>query len=113
LDEDTSYTTKFDEINYQQPPNLKEMEKIYRKGCEFMMQFGYCGKGCGKKEQCIWVLIEPNVQETKICLGFHPLEIKQSTKRPSLNINTVMFNFDNLTLKYPELIDPSCEESLE
>lgn len=33
-------------------------------------------KGCGKNEQGIQVPIEPNVQEKKGGLGFHPLEIK-------------------------------------
>jgi hypothetical protein len=89
------------------------MEIIYGKGFEYMKIFGYFKKGCGKKEQGISVLIEPNVQETRGGLGFHPLEMKQASKKTSLNINTIMFNSDSLPLKHLEFIDSICEELLE
>lgn len=51
LEEDTSYTTKFDDIDYQQPPNPKEMERIYGKGYEFTKQLGYSGKYVARKNK--------------------------------------------------------------
>jgi hypothetical protein len=113
LDEDIGYKTNFHEIDYQQPLNLKEMEKNYGKGYEYMKQFGYCGKGCRKKGQGIWVPVEPNVKEIKGGLGFHPLGIKQASERPLLNIKIFMIGYDTLTLKHPKFIDSSCKESLE
>lgn len=50
LEEDTSYTNFFDEIDYEQPPNPKEMERLYGRDYELMKQLEYNGKGCGKKE---------------------------------------------------------------
>lgn len=90
--------THFDEVDYEQPPNLKEMKNLNRKGCELMRQLGYNEKGCGAREQGICVSIEPNRQETTSGLGYCPLKETKTSKNPSLNINTLTKYSSNTTL---------------
>lgn len=75
--ENETYTTNFDETNYQSPPTPHEIERLYGKGYTFVKQLGYTRKGCGKHEQGIHVPIEPNKKETKMGLGY---SFSQTTK---------------------------------
>lgn len=44
FEDETNYTTNFDEVHFEQPPNLKEIKNIYGKGYELMKQLCYIGK---------------------------------------------------------------------
>jgi hypothetical protein len=51
---------EFDEVDYEQPTNLKVMKNIYGKGYELMKLISYSGKECGAREKGIHVPIDPN-----------------------------------------------------
>lgn len=108
-DQEATYTTNFDEVDYEQPTNLKEMEKLYIKGYKFINQFRYSAKGCGAREHDICVPIEPSTQGMTNGLGYSPFNEKKESNKYSPNINTIKKNSSKptLTLVHLELIDIS------